>query len=85
MLNPAALSRHSPYKLCESVPLVALVGTELATCFLIGEKRAPEELTVISCRWDGKKLEAESSCLFGETHLGSPLCLFIQRLKTVSV
>jgi hypothetical protein len=44
-------------------------------------KRAPEELTVISCRWDGKKLEAESSGLFAQAHLSSLLCLFITTVE----
>jgi hypothetical protein len=45
------------------------------------QKRAPEELTVISCRWDGKQLEAESSGLFAQAHLSSLLCLFITTVE----
>ena len=48
---------------------------------LIGQKRAPEELTLIHRCRDGKELEAESSCLFAETHFGSPLCLIITTVE----
>ena len=63
-------------------PNSQVVGQPEASAAQASFKRAleelnPAELTVICCCWDGKKLEAESSCLFAEALFGSPLCLFI--------